>query len=86
MGRTLGFAAAQEVRHMRLWMILGLVCLLVGAVYAADEPVQTPPVQPAPTKVSLSFSDADAAQALLELSQKAQVTVLGDGSVKGKVN
>lgn len=66
---------------MRFLMILGMVCLLVSAVCAADEPAPQPV-----TKVSLQFEDVDADQALITLSQKAQVTILGDATVKGKVN
>lgn len=69
---------------MRFLMILGMVCLLVSAVCAADQPA--PAAAAAPTKVSLQFEDVDAGQALITLSQKAQVTILGDVTVKGKVN
>lgn len=64
---------------MRLMTILGLACLMLVPVCAAEQPAQ-------PAKVSVSFSDADAGQALIELAQKAQLTVLGDATVKGKVN
>ena len=64
---------------MRLMMTLGLACLMLVPVCAAEQPAQ-------PAKVSVSFSDADAGQALIELAQKAQLTVLGDATVKGKVN
>jgi len=71
---------------MRFLMILGVVCLLVSAVCAAEQPAPAPAAAPAPTKVSLQFEDVDAGQALMTLSQKAQVTILGDATVKGKVN
>lgn len=63
---------------MRFLIALAMVCLLIGAVCAAE--------QPAVIKVAVDFQDVDAAQALLTLSQKAQVTILGDATVKGKVN
>ncbi len=63
---------------MRFLIALAMICLLVGTAFAAD--------QPAPTKVAVDFQDVDAAEALVTLAQKAQVTILGDASVKGKVN
>lgn len=67
---------------MRLAMMLGFVCLLCGAVFAVDEPMQAPQG----TRVVIEFEDVDAADALVALSQKAQVTILGDATVKGKVS
>jgi len=57
-----------------------MVFLLISAVCAADQQAASP------AKVSLQFDNVDASEALVSLAQKAQVTVLGDASVKGKVN
>ena len=67
---------------MRLVMMFGLACLLTCAVFAADEPAQSAQG----TKVIIQFEDVDAADALVALSQKAQITILGDATVKGKVS
>jgi hypothetical protein len=63
---------------MRHAIIMSLLVLLLGAAHAAET------AQPA--KISVQFSDVDITQALETLSQKSQVTILGDSSVKGKVS
>ena len=63
---------------MRYVIILSLVVMLVGAVQAADQ------VQP--VKISLQLADLDITQAFSKLSETSQITILGDSTVKGKVN
>lgn len=59
-------------------VVLCTLMLISGAVHAAD---QTKPV-----KASLEFKDVDIQKAFETLSGEYQVTILGDTSVKGKVN
>lgn len=61
---------------MRLAALI-ILTLLVGIAQAADEQ---------PATISLAFRDADISEALTVISQKGGVTLLGDSSVKGKVN
>ena len=62
---------------MRHGITLCLLLFAAGAVLAQA---------PAPAKISLSLADADVTQALTTLSEKAQVSILGDSTVKGKVS
>lgn len=63
---------------MRYYVVVLLLLLAIGSVLAAD--------QAATQKISLSLADVDISQALTELSQKTQVSILGDSTVKGKIN
>ena len=62
---------------MRCLTIVSLLLLVVGSCWAADQG-QT-------GTISLQLNDVDITQALTTLSQQANVTVLGDTTVKGKV-
>lgn len=63
---------------MRYVIILSLLVLLVGAVQAAE--------QAPPAKISIQLADLDVEQAFTNLSQMSQLMILGDSTVKGKVN
>ncbi len=62
---------------MRFAVVLILILCLSGAVFAQQ--AQT-------GAISLSLTDTDIAVALATLSQKANVSILGDNTVKGKVS
>jgi len=62
---------------MRYAIVVSLMLLLVGGAYAAE--------QSGPNTVSLQVNDVDIGEALAALSQQAQVSILGDSTVKGKV-
>lgn len=60
---------------MRKFALVILLAFVAGTLSAAE-----------PAKISVSFSDVDVTQALSEISQKAQISILGDSSVRGKVS
>jgi len=62
---------------MRYAIVVSLMLLLVGGAYAAE--------QSGPNTISLQVNDVDIGEALAGLSQQAQVSILGDSTVKGKV-
>ncbi len=61
---------------MRFILIVCLLMLVVGTAFA----------QTAPAKIALSLDNVDITQALTTLSQKANVSILGDPTVKGTVS
>ncbi len=66
---------------MRYILLFVLLAMSIGALYAADEPQQTP----AQSTISVDFTDMDISQALATLAQKAKITVVVDPNIKGKV-
>ncbi|MDH7482551.1 MAG: hypothetical protein QHH26_11355 [Armatimonadota bacterium] len=66
---------------MRYSLLLLLIAMSLGMAFAAEEPQQTP----AQSTISIDFADMDISQALSSLAQKAQITIVVDPNIKGKV-
>lgn len=62
---------------MRFAFVVCAVLLLVGVAFAQ---------QSQPATISIQLSDVDITEALTTLSQKGNVSILGDATVKGKVS